>query len=131
VARGFDARVKLNWRGQEVFSSTLAQVEAGLHSFGRAVRDGAKARAPVRTGRLRFSIGYRVGTDQMVRSFQGRFAGGGKGPFVVVASGMEAECGYGGYVEMGTKHMHGRPYLRPAFDYETSRIGEHLGVRKR
>lgn len=65
-----------------------------LWRLARAVRDDAKRIVPVRTGRLRNSIGI---SDPGPRS-------------VVV----DATAPYAGYVELGTRYMRAQPYLRPA-----------------
>lgn len=51
----------------------------------------------VRSGRLRSSISTALGSDE-------------KSVFVDVGSNVE----YAPYVELGTRYMHARPYLRPA-----------------
>lgn len=66
----------------------------------------AKKQTPVATGHLKASA---------IAEFPGRFTG-------VVAY----HADYAPYVEMGTRRMAGRPFLRPAFDATVRRI--HMGV---
>lgn len=68
-------------------------VEAQAKVFATGIGGGPH----VRTGRLRSSISTTVGDDEL-------------GVFVDVGTNVE----YGGFVELGTVHMHARPYLRPA-----------------
>ena len=73
------------------------KVKAALRAGALVIANDAKARAPVRTGTLRRSIGIEDGP----------------GPYEV-SIGTDLE--YAPYVEFGTYKMAARPYLRPAFD---------------
>lgn len=53
----------------------------------------------VRTGRLRSSISTVLGVDEL-------------GLYCDIGSNVE----YAGYVELGTRYMHARPFLRPALE---------------
>lgn len=79
-----------------------------LARLGVDIADDARAACPVDTGALKASIYTRmrgdghavqVGADAKARS------GFGQG---------ELDYTYALYVEMGTRHMHGEPFLRPA-----------------
>lgn len=70
------------------------------------VESGAKRLCPVDTGRLRASITHTVGRD-------------GQGIVGTVGTNVT----YAVFVELGTRHMAPRPYLRPALAAEISRGG--------
>jgi len=79
-----------------IHDRNLSRVDATelLFRLARAVRDDAKRIVPVRTGRLRASIGISdPGRDRVV---------------------VDATAPYAGYVELGTRYMKAQPYLRPA-----------------
>lgn len=73
-----------------------------LFKIGVNVQSSAKMHCPVRTGRLRSSIQTT--------------------PVRETATGMSVRVGsnvnYARYVEMGTRRMRARPYLRPALHQE-------------
>lgn len=69
------------------------RVQAAAKNFATGVAGGPR----VRTGRLRSSISTAVGTD-------------GAGVYCDVGTNVS----YAGFVELGTRHMRARPYLRPA-----------------
>lgn len=78
------------------------------HAISRAVFDTvaeARIAAPFRTGNLKSSIGGETG------ELSGR-----------VSVGAE----YGIYVELGTRYMAARPYLRPAFDRASDKLLKDL-----
>lgn len=72
-----------------------------------AVEGGAKRRVPVRTGRLRNSIGHELADDKLSAR---------------VGTNVE----YGPYVEFGTTRMHARPYLFPAAESERRGFAKRL-----
>lgn len=72
-----------------------AAVEAEVKAATLAVEAAGKEKAAVRTGTLRRSIHSIFSSDGLT---------GTVGPSV----------GYGIFVEMGTRHMAARPYMRPA-----------------
>ena len=78
-----------------VSSALHAGAVAEVAKAGYDIEAAAKAKTPARTGTLRRSIHT-----------------------VISAGGLTATVGpsarYGRYVEMGTRHMGARPYLRPA-----------------
>lgn len=74
---------------------------------GYRIEAGAKSRCPVRTGTLRRSIHT-----------------------VISAGGKRATVGpsvaYGAFVELGTRRMPARPYLRPAFEQQAPRVVDEI-----
>jgi HK97 gp10 family phage protein len=79
-----------------------AALRRGLAGAAHLVEGVAKVKAPVDTGFLRNSIG--------VLSVSSREA--------VVGTGAE----YGVYLEMGTRRMAARPFMRPALEENRGRI---------
>lgn len=70
-------------------------VQAAAKNFATGYGGGPN----VRTGRLRSSISTTIGVDDL-------------GLYCDVGSNVE----YAGYVELGTRYMAARPYLRPALE---------------
>lgn len=95
--------------------SVIPQIPAALRGFAHDVtaeglRVGearAKAEAPVRTGFLRSSIGSRMTTQT-----------GGE---------LIAKANYAGYVNYGTRHMAGRPFM----DRGAEAMKQHILTRWR
>lgn len=95
----------------------LVELKKNLEKVGRNVTDvmddaimagaaviekAAKAKAPVKFGRLRRSITAEIKSKSYT--------------FVTVRVGPGKEGFYGRFVELGTKKMPAKPFLRPAFD---------------
>lgn len=82
-----------------------------MRAGGMVIMNGAKRRAPYRTGTLRRSIAIEDGP----------------GPLEVTIG---TDLNYAPYVEFGTSRMAARPYLRPALDEDhdeaMSAIGDAL-----
>lgn len=76
---------------------TGPEARAFLTKLCLRVERAAKRYAPVDTGRLRASIGHKLTADTT-------------GLLGVVGTTVH----YAGYVELGTRYMRPRPYLRPA-----------------
>ena len=70
-------------------------VQAAAKNFATGYGGGPK----VRTGRLRSSISTTLGEDSL-------------GAYADVGTNVS----YGGFVELGTRYMRARPYLRPALE---------------
>lgn len=81
-------------------------VETGLRKGGYIIEGKAKARAPVRTGRLRSSI-YSNMIDWNV---------------LEVGAGVY----YSEYVEFGTRKMRAKPFMVPAIRSTLSKIAEMI-----
>jgi phage gpG-like protein len=77
----------------------LVQRAVRVESQAKVNASGGPPGPNVRTGRLRSSI-----THQVARDSQGLYAD--------IGSNVE----YAAYVELGTRFMHPRPYLRPALE---------------
>jgi HK97 gp10 family phage protein len=91
----------------KVQALVAAQAPRIVTAGGYAVEAAAKAKAPVLTGTLRRSI-------HTVISLGGLRAV--VGPSV----------GYGADVELGTRHMAARPYLRPAYELVVPKVVDQL-----
>jgi len=80
----------------ESFSTDLqVEIRKVLQSIGRDIKEYARAIVPVRTGFLRSSIYYETVEWDLT---------------------VGARSLYAAFVEFGTRYMHPRPYLGPAFD---------------
>jgi HK97 gp10 family phage protein len=77
----------------------------GLKSAGEAYRDGMATRVPERTGTLLTSLTYKVEVTPT--------------PRVLIGPGREGF--YGSFVELGTRFMSPRPFMRPTM-YQDAEI---------
>lgn len=87
--------VKFTDNSKEILSAFDDAVLRGLEAVGITAEGHAKNKTPVDTGRLRNSIAHAVAEDE-------------KAAYI----GTNVE--YAPYVELGTRFMSARPYLRPA-----------------
>ena len=87
----------------KILSEADKRIRARLQTAALLVERTAKQKCPVRTGTLKRSITH------VVEKRTAR-----------VGTNVE----YAPYVEMGTKHMSARPYLRPALEANKARIKE-------
>jgi len=78
-------------------------VKTSLKQAAVLTKEEAIRNVPVRTGKLRKSIYYRVNSDEM-----GYTVG--------------AKTLYASYVEYGTRYMRAQPYIRPAFLFVASNL---------
>ena len=93
----------INDKSKQVIDAARKRTQDRLESFARLMVAGAKHRAPgnyigphpTATGHNRDSITWRK-----------------------IPNGVDVhtESGYGGWLEIGTRHMEARPYFRPAFE---------------
>jgi HK97 gp10 family phage protein len=105
----FPGSDRLVWNDAEVkrlLDSPQGEIGRDLLRRGLLVEASAKNYATgygggpnVRTGRLRSSISTSLGSDE-------------EGLYCDVGSNVE----YAGYVELGTRYMRARPFLRPALE---------------
>jgi HK97 gp10 family phage protein len=77
------------------FAKIEDQINAGLDEAGNEIVIYAQQIVPVRSGRLRNSIGYTVADGTLT---------------------IYATAPYAAYVEFGTRRMKSEPYIRPAID---------------
>lgn len=93
------ARVVLHSRFNEIAGEIPVRVDRAVHKGMKLVERDAKARVPVRTGRLKRSIAIHKIT---------------MGEYVVSAGDRDAF--YAHMIEYGTVHHAARPFLTPAFE---------------
>lgn len=89
-------------RSSAIIDALRGKLASAVQAGAFLIENQAKINSPVRTGTLRRSIH----TD-IVQADPDR---------VVAHIGPGVD--YGVYVELGTRKMHARPYLRPAFESE-------------
>lgn len=87
--------VKITDNSGEFLKALPEQIEQALIAIGLTAESYAKRDCPVDTGRLRNSITHEVRMNENA---------------VYIGSNVE----YAAFVEIGTKRMKARPYLRPA-----------------
>lgn len=126
----------VRWYGQIVSMRTMAALSHAVESLAVNIWSDAKRICPVRTGRLRNSIrivkgagskpGWvrysviagRGGKSSGVRLL-GRTAGAGNYEFTNRITGtaeQRPDAYYAIYVELGTRYMTAKPFMRPAFN---------------
>lgn len=97
---------RMEWHGDAVIASVNNAKPQALEQAAQLVSTTAKAIVPRRTGKLADSIAY-------------------------VIEGEEAKVGsdarYARFVEMGTRNMSARPYLRPSIDQNKGTIEQLIG----
>jgi HK97 gp10 family phage protein len=93
-------------------SERLETAKDVCKQFAREVVQEARAKAPVKTGRLRRSIHSRLMSRK--DSFE-------------IGFGWRKKGWYGLLVEYGTKRNGARPHLRAAFDQRVSGLEERIG----
>ena len=86
-------------RTNAVMTQLKGWADDGLDAFADIFVEKAKTRAPVDTGNLKSSIGKDKDAEG-----------------VFVATGVQGDCGYGAYPEMGTSKMQAQPFLAPGFE---------------
>ena len=105
---------KLEWHGKETLDAIIRATNQALEEGAGMVGGEAKSMVPVKTGALRDSI----------RVEKSRFSDGG---FLVKAGGSGAY--HANLVELGTKNMQARPFLRPALHKSEGKIKEMVASR--
>jgi HK97 gp10 family phage protein len=108
--------VKLDPQGMARLRVALAY---GLLNLGLAIEADAKRRAPVKTGNLRRSI-HTAAFSEGRRIYGASDDNGRPTPNYVASKGAMAivgtNCGYGVFLELGTRFMSAQPYLGPALN---------------
>jgi len=97
---------RLTSRIEKAVNSLDERIMEGLEIVGENIVADAKAFAPVKTGRLRDSIGKKIVNRELE---------------------VYAEAEYAAYVEFGTSRMRPQPFLRPAFEINRHNL---IGVLK-
>jgi HK97 gp10 family phage protein len=93
---GLDEEMK---RLREMGAELEQEVYKVLGEHGKKIREGAKSRVPVSSGRLQRSL-------KMTRSRRKMYA--------KIYSKETADCYHAPFIEYGTKHSEARPFLGPA-----------------
>ncbi len=123
--------MSVKWNGKNVLRQAEAAVERGLDVLAnKVVKHAQKAMSEPKTGRqyakmpTRSSAPYEAPAAQSGGAgLQGRIHMKGAGKLArLVGTDLE----YGLYLEVGTKHMDERPWLRPAMYEHTGRTGEEI-----
>ena len=86
------------------YNEMLAKGLGLLRDVAELTTEGAKGRSPVDTGNNRDSIKFRMESEREAIVF--------------------TESGYGGYLELGTVKMAGRPYIKPAYQQAARELGQ-------
>lgn len=109
---GLDEAVR---RVQSITSSLEArEVEKVLSKGMRVIRDEAKQRVPVKSGRLKSAIKARIGKRR------GKFVAG-------AFSAVDFKRAPHAYlVEYGTRHSRAKPYFRPAWDTKKDEVKKQI-----
>lgn len=91
--------VRVTSNVEAVVAAAVKGAEVGVTAWGLMVETDGKLLSPVKTGTNRRSINTQVKTEDKKITAQ-------------IGPGTD----YGGYLELGTRHMAARPYMRPASD---------------
>lgn len=118
-------RVKMQITGAEGLKNLLKELPDALikqdvgqeqRKAMQIVRDEARRRAPVDTGRLREFIEQKLWFDKTELVWRGRVGLRRIGRGRTIKKGtIKYDARYGRLVETGTKYMPAQPFLRPAF----------------
>lgn len=94
--------VRVTSNVEKVLAAAVKGATVGVTAWGLMVETDAKLLSPVKTGTNRRSISTQVKSEELK---------------IVAQIGPGTD--YGGYLELGTRHMAARPYMRPANDMHT------------
>lgn len=98
----------LKSRIPEIAKALEPAIHEAVKEAADTIRDAAKERVPVRTGRLRRAIHTEEAPE---------------GAYVIAG---DSQAWYGHLVEHGTSHSPPHPFLVPAFEENRREIQEHL-----
>lgn len=98
-----EGRAKIQWVNEREWRQSMVRhfeewatgLTGNLDDLAAIAEREARARAPVRTGRLRREIEGRASGDEMV---------------------LTSGAPYGVYVEFGTRHTRAQPHMRPGLE---------------
>ncbi|WP_422929193.1 HK97-gp10 family putative phage morphogenesis protein [Singulisphaera sp. PoT] len=99
----------VNWFGDRVQKHLIEAIGEKMRRAGEAAAQEARSLAPARTGTLQSSIGYSY--DESSRTLR-----------------VSVEAPYAAYVELGTRNMPARPFLRPALEAIAREFGGSVAV---
>jgi HK97 gp10 family phage protein len=97
-------------------------LSAAIRSAAFAIEARAKLSCPVDTGTLRNSIQ----TDTGGKRYSNRTAVGSGLTSAPLKATVGSSVEYAGYVEHGTRHQKGKPFLTPAADIEGAKLRDEL-----
>jgi hypothetical protein len=110
-----EATVRINHSGREQMHQAIA---AGVTEvFGQDIWPEAVKGSRVKTGHNRRTIAVEVtafGAPTLQTSGSGEISGVAKAAPDGVSAALYTQSGYGGWLETGTRHMQGIPYIYPA-----------------
>jgi len=89
-------------------------VRSGLREGAKVVKQAAEDKAPVDSGFLRDHI--KIKTKK-------------RGDNITAIVGFAGDAYYGRFIELGTKHMAAKPFLRPAIDENQRKIVDAAKLR--
>ncbi len=89
-------------------------VRSGLREGAKVAKQAAEAKAPVDSGFLRDNI--KIKTRK-------------RGDKITAIVGFAEDAYYGRFIELGTKHMSAKPFLRPALDENQRQIVDAVKAR--
>lgn len=117
------ADFKLTWRGDELLKQVEEATPEALFEAAQELVRAAASKAPRRTGDLAQS-GYAAGAgestyrgDRLHRKELKPPEGGAVAAFAAF---------YAGFVELGTRRVSARPFMRPAFDELKGQLGAEV-----
>ena len=93
------SKVITEWRAKEVLAEISGRVASGMDKAASFAAEQARGKAPRQTGKLATSIAYEVKA---------------RGSEITGYVGTGSKVFYGRFVEMGTRKLAARPFLRPA-----------------
>ena len=140
MAKPFEAKVKTRWtlRPPKVVAGDVAEaLIPPLINIAQDAQAEAVKLSPKKTGHNARSIGYAISVwgskefGTLTTKGPKLSAKGKKSAAERVTIKLESASGYGGFIELGTRFMPARPYLKPAIMNVRPRIRKHLAAMKK